>query len=459
MISPSSQQYHQELSALARNLSPDSELITDFSNHEQYLHDATVEIGQASALLFAANESDIITTLQFCNQHDIPVVPRGAGTGLSGGCVPLNGAIVLSTEHLTKLTIDREKQTAFCGPGVITKQLQDEAAKHKLAYPPDPASYEESTLGGNVAENAGGLRCVRFGVTKDYIIGLKAITIDGSLITTGVYNQNESFNIGDLLIGSEGTLAIITEIAIRLIPAFSIATLMMVTFDLARNAAQTVTDITRNGIVPTVLEYIDGDAAACSNEYAKTDLLDDAAAILIIETDATQPKQVHEVEQICRKNHAIALRSETDQSKAESIWKVRRNISKAITALAKIRISEDVAVPNSKLPELVAFVDSLNASSPLRINCFGHAGDGNLHINFLAINNTEEEKQALTEEIPAILDKALKLGGTLSGEHGIGLAKRKYLAKEFDQPTLRFMTRIKDVFDPAKRLNPGKIFT
>ncbi len=447
-----------ELLALVPTITPDSELITDLTEYQQYLTDATGEDGQAIALFFPSNEEDIKTVLSRCCQLEMPIVPRGAGTGLSGGCIPHNNALVLSTERMTRLTVDPDRQIAYCGPGVITKQLQDEVTKHRLAYPPDPASYEESTLGGNVAENAGGLRCVRFGVTRDYIIGLKAVTINGLSFSTGIYNNNESFNLGDLIIGSEGTLAVITEIAVRLIPAVTTGTLMMITFDLAQKAAQTVTDITRAGIVPSVLEYLDGDAAACSNEYEQSDMLEDSAAILIIETDSAKSDRQTKVENICRKNGAVAIHSESDQHQADSIWKVRRNISKAVSAMTNLRISEDVAVPNSKLPELVAYVDRLNTTSPLRINCFGHAGDGNLHINFLAVHGTKEEEKAMDIQIPEILNKALALGGTLSGEHGIGSAKRKYIDKEFDQPTLHLMTKIKDIFDPEKRLNPNKIF-
>jgi len=365
----------------------------------------------------------------------------------------------LSTEGLTKLKIDPDRSLAFCGPGVITKQLQDAAGEVGLAYPPDPASYEESTLGGNVAEGAGGLRCKRFGVTKDYVIGLRAITADGRLLRTGVFGDRCGFELAGLLIASEGTLAVITEIAVRLVPAGAAGTTLLVAFDEPRLAAQTVTDITRAGIVPTILEYIDGDAAACANEYEQTDELDNAAALLLIETSDQNPDtQTDTIRGLCKSNRCSYLRVETDPNKTESLWAVRRNISKAMKSMAALRMSEDIAVPNSRLPELVEFVSRLNASSPLRINCYGHAGDGNLHVNLMAMEDSASLQETMVQNVEMLLRKAMTLGGTLSGEHGIGLAKRRWLDLEFDAATLSCMKNMKQVFDPDEILNPGKIF-
>lgn len=445
-----------KLEALAGLLARPDSLVTDFSGKEQYFHDATDEQGLPIALVMAECEEDVVAAVNFCSKNHIAIVPRGAGTGLSGGCVPSENSLLLSTERMDSLTLYPQQKTALCGPGLITKALQDSAAEIGLAYPPDPASYEESTMGGNVAEGAGGLRCKRFGVTKDYVIGLRAVTTDGSIITTGWYNSQDSFSIGDLFIGSEGTLVVITEIAVRLIDLPEAGDTILAAFDKPEEAAQTVSDITSAGIIPTMLEYLDGDAAACSNEYQKAEGLDaKVAAILLIEAPT---EEIEPIGRFCRENNCSYFRMEEDPTRAESLWAVRRDLSKAVKAIAPIRISEDVAVPNSRFPALVSFVAEMNLNSPLRINSFGHAGDGNLHVNFLSMTGSDSDSRMIEAAIEQLMKKAIELGGTLSGEHGIGLAKRRYLPLEFDAATLDYMRQIKSVFDPDGLFNPGKIF-
>jgi glycolate oxidase len=434
--------------------SPDN-LILDLTDYDDYFHDASTGRGTPSAIVFAECEADVLAVVNFCTKNKIPVVSRGAGTGLSGGCVPVNDAIVLSLERMVNLRIDPKIKTAFAEAGVITKTLLDKSAEYNLTYPPDPASYKESTLGGNVAENAGGLRCKRYGVTRDYVIGIKGVTMDGKIIRTGVYEQKHGFNFEDVFIGSEGTLVIITEMAFRLIALPEIGDTVLAAFDNQMNGAQTVADICGSGIIPTVLEFLDGDAVECSNKYEKYDGLDNAEAILIIEIDS---EDTDSVEKICEKNQCSYIRKETDFDKAENIWQVRRNMSYAVEDIAKFRISEDVAVPISKFPVLVEFVNKMNGQSSLRINSFGHAGDGNLHVNFLSMTGSEQEKKLIDEEILKLLKKTIELGGTLSGEHGIGLSKKRYLSLEFDKSTLDSMKKVKNIFDFENLLNPGKIF-
>ncbi|UCD63954.1 MAG: FAD-binding protein [Candidatus Zixiibacteriota bacterium] len=446
----------EELSA---RLSRPELLVTDFSDYEAYLHDATNDRGKPGALVFAETEGDVAAAVDFCRAHSLALVPRGAGTGLSGGCVPAEGSLVLSTERMRRLTIDRESRTALCGPGVITKELLDKAAEFGLTYPPDPASYDESTLGGNVAENAGGLRCLRFGVTRDYVIGLRGVTVSGERMATGVLSKSKGFNLGDVLIGSEGTLLIITEIAVRLIPTPRVGDTILAAFGDPVDAARTVRDITRSGMVPTVLEYLDGDAAECSNKYEKTEGVERAAAILLVETPAENRQALTAaVRSFCRKNSCSHLRVESDENRVEQLWRIRRNLSNAVKEMATVRVSEDVAVPISKFPVLIDFVAEMNRTSPLRINAFGHAGDGNLHVNFLSMTGEDKDYQIMEQDIARLLKRTVELGGTLSGEHGVGLAKRRYLPLEFDGPTLDGMKRIKFIFDPQNLLNPGKIF-
>ncbi len=437
---------------------PDS-LITNLAEQEKYFHDATDLTATPAAILLAESVGDTQAAVRFCHSHKIPITPRGAGTGLSGGCVPSNGALLISIEKLHHLTIYPEREMAVCGPGVITKTLQDEAAKHGLTYPPDPASYLESTLGGNVAEGAGGLRCRRFGVTKDYVLGMRAVLVDGSILNAGIFNENAGFSLGDLLISSEGTLAIVTEIAVRLIPIPVRGTTILVGFNSPTDAAKTVADITACGLIPTVLEFLDGDAAACSNQYEKHEGLDEVGALLLIETSGeNQDAQTTRIKSFCETHRASYMQMEPDPEKAEALWKIRRNLSKAAKAAAKVRLSEDVAVPNSKFPDLVAFVGEMNAASPLRINSFGHAGDGNLHVNLMAQDDSPATMNLIHESVLQLMRKTLELGGTLTGEHGIGLAKRDFLQLEFDAATLDAMRKVKAVFDPEYSLNPDKLF-
>ena len=447
------------LDKLTAELSPASQIITDFANHPEYLTDATPNVGSASAVVLAACEEDVVKTVNYGVAFNTPIVPRGAGTGLSGGCVPHDNSIVLSTQRINYHEIKADRRLAICGPGCITKDLMDAAREYGLTYLPDPASYEESSLGGNIAENAGGLRCKRYGVTRDYALGLRAVLADGSLLKTGCYSNSNTFNLNDLLIGSEGTLAIVTEITLELSPIPTRGCTILASFESAEGGGNTVADIILAGIVPTVLEFIDGDAAACSNQYEKNDGLENAGSILLIETDGDKdPEQLNRVKTICKNNQAVQLKTEPDSKLAEDLWRVRRNLSNAAKAAAELRLSEDVAVPVSRFSELVAWVAAENKSSGLRINSFGHAGDGNLHVNYLATTDDTINRDLIQKHVARLMHKTIELGGTISGEHGIGLEKREYLGLEFDRPTLELMKSLKRIFDPAGLLNPNKIF-
>jgi len=434
-------------------------LVFNTENLRDYSRDASEIKVRPPAILFAESENEIIEIISFCHLRKIPIVFRGAGTGFTGGAVPIPDGLLLSLERLRKLEISPEKKSAFCGPGVITIELMKEAEKHNLFYPPDPASYEESHLGGNVAECAGGLHCKKYGVTKDYVIGLKAVTVDGKLIKTGIYSENELFDLSMIFIGSEGLLAAVTEIAVRLIDRTEYGPTILAAFINPEDAARTVSEITRRGIVPSVMEYMDADSISCSNEYEKVVDISNAAAVLLFETTGNEAvSEADRIEKICRQYQVIQLNRENDRKKSEKLWRLRRNISKAVKESAKQKISEDVCVPPSKLPILVSFVSELNNRYPVRINSYGHAGDGNLHVNFLAYGEDRQEMTMIKEGIRKLFDKTLELGGTISGEHGIGLTKRKYLHLEYDENTLDYMKRIKYGFDPDNLLNPGKVF-
>lgn len=435
-------------------------LILDTETLPEYARDASEINVKPDAILFAQNENDVIDILKRCRANKIPIVFRGAGTGYTGGAVPVSSGLVLSLEKLCKLEIDTNKKIAVCGPGIITIELMKEAEKYGMFYPPDPASYDESALGGNVAENAGGLHCKKYGVTKDYVIGLRVITAKGEIINTGYYSNGEIFDLTSVLIGSEGLLAAITEIAVRLIKLPEAGPTILAAFDRPERAASAVAEIIRIGIVPSVMEYMDGDAVDCSNKYEKSIDIEKAEAILLLETDGENcQSEAGKIKKICQQNKATSLMFEDDPVKTETLWKIRRNLSKAVKATVKYKISEDVCVPPSKLPELVKFVSELNTDFPVRINSYGHAGDGNLHVNFLTNDKRYVENGLIDEALKRLFKKTLELGGTITGEHGIGLTKKDYLKLEFDDNTLGRMKDIKTVFDPDNLLNPGKMFS
>jgi glycolate oxidase subunit GlcD len=448
-----------DFSELRKGLSRPDALITDLAGHDEYLHDATEFRASPLAVLRAYRTEDVVLAVSFARQHGLSITARGAGTGLSGGCVASPNGLILSTADLLDMEIDPNRRIAVCGAGVITKDLQDAAADYGLTYLPDPASYAECTLGGNVAEGAGGLRCKRFGVTKDYVEGIEAVLPDGSRLRTGVFADYRGLSLGDVLIGSEGTLAVVTRIAVRLSPIPARGATILAAFSTMTDAARTVTDITTSGLIPTVLEFIDGDAAACANAYERSQELEDAGSVLLMETSGENAaEETARITAMCEKNRAVIVRTEADPDRAEALWKVRRNLSKAVRDVAGFAVSEDVVVPNSRFPDLVSFVSRLNASSPLRINSFGHVGDGNLHVYFISESGSQEDLHLIADGIRVLMEETVRMGGTLTGEHGIGLAKREFLGLEFDPPTLDAMRAVKEVFDPRGLLNPDKLF-
>lgn len=437
-----------------------SDMILNTSEYPDYSRDASEITYSPSAIFFPKNETDLIAVVIQCRNNNIPIVFRGAGTGYTGGAVPVENSLVISMEKITHLEIDIFRKLAFSGPGVITKTIMDESKKHSLFYPPDPASYAESTIGGNIAENAGGLHCKKYGVTRDYVIGLRAVTIEGEVLRTGIYNDNSDlFDLGALLIGSEGLLAGVTEIALRLIDLPKFGPTILAAFDDPEDAARSVAEITGDGIVPSVMEYMDEDAIQCSLEYESGIALKTAAALLLMETaGANFGGDAAHIKAICDKNKASLVLEETDPQKSECLWSIRRNLSKAVKASAKYKIAEDVAVPPSRLPELVGMVAEMNTHCPMRVNSYGHAGDGNLHVNFLTDDDNLVKNGVIEEAINRLFKTTLDFGGTITGEHGIGLTKKKFLPWEFDRPTLSRMREIKMIFDRTGLLNPGKMF-
>ncbi|MEZ5359589.1 MAG: FAD-linked oxidase C-terminal domain-containing protein [Candidatus Zixiibacteriota bacterium] len=436
---------------------PSGRVFFDFSEWHDYTRDAAEIIHVPEALFFAESEADVIFAVRVCREHDIPVIFRGAGTGYTGGAVAVEGGLMLSVERMKEIHIDADAKSAIVGPGAITGDILDKAAEHGLFYPPDPASYRESTIGGNLAENAGGLRCKKYGVTKDYIISARGVNADGNFVEV---DNMSPFGLCDVLIGSEGTLFAFTEITLRLIDLPRPGKTILATFDDSVKAARVVADIMATGIIPSIMEFMDGDAIACTNEFDSANKIQDCEALLLIETDGVHGNdEAVRIEEICNRHAPALLRLTTDKAESERLWLTRRNLSNAVKSSAAVKTAEDVCVPPSRLPELVEFVKELHDTLGIRVNCYGHAGDGNLHVNFLLSEDTEAGRAIAERGVSELFDRTLALNGTLTGEHGIGITKKEFLRWEFDEDTLRFMMRLKRSLDTGGVFNPGKIFS
>ncbi|MCK5125478.1 MAG: FAD-binding protein [candidate division Zixibacteria bacterium] len=446
----------REITDIIRKTLPAGRVFFTFEDMPEYTKDATEEVFIPDALFFAESEEDIVDAVNLCQDINIPLVIRGAGTGYSGGALATQGGLIVSIERMDNIDIDSTTLTATVGPGAITGDVMRMAEAAGLFYPPDPASYLESTIGGNIAENAGGLRCKKYGVTKDYTVAVRGVDADGNIIAS---DYQSPFGLMDLFIGSEGTLFIFTEITVRLIEQPKPGKTILALFDAPVQAASVVADITAEGIVPCILEFMDGDAISCSNEYNPENRIETCAAMLLIETDGNNAEsEAARIETICRKYSPVMLQVTEDVATRKKLWDTRRNLSKAVKQSVAVKTAEDVCVPPSRLPELVEYVQELGQILALRVNCYGHAGDGNLHVNFLGMKGTAREKEETTKGIELLFKKTLALGGTLTGEHGIGITKQKFLSDEFDVQTLSFMRRLKNVLDNKDIINPGKIF-
>jgi len=442
--------------AIIKKALPPGRVFFDFDRYFDYTRDAAEIVHKPDALFFAESEEEIATAVRACNRLELPLIMRGAGTGYSGGAVAAEGGLVLSIERLDSIDIDPDGKTAIVGPGAITADIMKAAEKHGLFYPPDPASFEESTIAGNLAENAGGLRCKKYGVTKDYVKAVRGIDAAGDIMEI---DQLSPYGLMDVIIGSEGTLFIFTSITLRLIDIPRPGPTILSTFEKAVHAASVVSEVTASGIVPLIMEFMDGDAIACSNQYDPEHRIEPAAAMLLFETDGPgADKDAESIMDICRRHLPQILRMAENSTERELLWKTRRNLSNAVKETARTKTAEDVCVPPSRLPELVAYVEELSRILSVRVNSYGHAGDGNLHVNFLGLTGGKDEIREIDRGVSLLFDKTLELNGTLSGEHGIGITKKDFLNREFDSPTMRFMKRLKRCLDPDNRLNPGKIF-
>ncbi len=437
---------------------------TDRADLICYSYDATQQKFLPDVVVHVGSADEIARIMRLANIDKVPVFPRGAGSGFTGGSLPTEGGIVLVTRRLERiLRIDEENLVAEVEPGVVTEDFQKAVEKVGLFYPPDPASLKFSTLGGNVAECAGGPRCVKYGVTKDYILGLEVVTPQGDIIRTGGETMKGvvGYDLTKLMVGSEGTLGVITKIVIKLLPLPEAKKTMLVLFDSIDGAAKGVSAIIRGKIIPTTLEFMDAMTIDCVRKATDLDLPEEARAVLIIEVDGEKDlieRQAEKILQIVQPLGVVGTRVATNNAESEDIWKVRRSVSASLRRVNPDKFNEDICVPRSRVPDMIRAIEKIAERHQVPIVNFGHAGDGNIHVNVMIDKAVAGELEKADKAIEEIFAETLRLGGTMSGEHGIGITKAPYIPMELDPAAVAYMKAIKRALDPNNILNPGKIF-
>lgn len=445
-------------------LGPENVMHNETDRHAYSYDSALVEQVVPALVLRPVNADVLGDVIRLCNENRLPVTVRGSGTNLSGGTVPSreNGVVLLTNALNRILEINPEDLYAIVEPGVITAQFAAAAAAHGLFYPPDPGSQAVSTLGGNVAENAGGLRGLKYGVTENYVMGMRFYDATGALITSGAKTVKcvTGFNLKSLMIGSEGSLGVFRDITLRLIPPPQAQQAMLAVFDSVDKASETVAAIIAEKIVPCTLEFLDNFTIRSVEDFRRAGLPTEAQALLLIEVDG-HPAQVEEeagkIQDICRRKGAGSVQKARDSSERDAIWQARRDALPALSRLKPTTVLEDATVPRSKIPHMVRGINDLARKYNIQIGTFGHAGDGNLHPTFLTDRRDKAEFARVEKAIDELFEIALGLGGTLSGEHGIGLAKSRYLEMEVGKGTIALSRKIKQSLDPQNILNPGKV--
>jgi glycolate oxidase len=430
-----------------------------------YSYDATRERFEPDAVIFPRSEQDVSEILKYCNEHKIVIVPRGAGSGFTGGALPASAGIVLGFEkHMNKiLEIDMQNMVAIVQPGVINMDLQRAVEEVGLFYPPDPASQEYSTIGGNVNENAGGMRAAKYGITKDYVMAIRAVLPNGDIIKAGKRTIKDvaGYNIAGILIASEGTLAITTEVTLKLLSKPKMTKTAMGIFPTVNSAMEAVYKTMASGVTPVAMEFLDNLSIRAVEQKYHKGLPIDAGAILVTDVDGNLEDdldfQLEQIKKVFEENGSIGFKIAKDKEEAADLWFARRNVSQCISVYGSKKINEDVTVPRSALPELLEKFYAIGDKYNITIPCFGHTGDGNVHTNVMVDGKNPEAVKIGYEAIREVFQATIDLGGTLSGEHGIGLAKAPYMSMAFTDEEMALFQTIKTAFDPNNILNPHKM--
>ncbi len=445
-----------------QNIIGKDNVLTALEDRISYSYDATNRKYLPDIIAIAHTRDEIKYIIEVARHFKIPLIARGAGSGITGGTLAVKGGIILNLEEMKKITLpSKDEMIILAEPGVITLELQEEAAKYGYFYPPDPGSQKISTIGGNVAEGAGGMRAVKYGVTRDYILGLEVITGTGELIKTGYFNEGiELIPLTDLFIASEGTLGVITNIALKLLPSIEHTITCWALFTSLEDAAKAVEILLHTYPLPTVLELLDGEVLKIGKAIINAEWGFEPEAALLIEVDGTQKEVTFLQEQIvniCKNNKAKTIQTAQDEITREKLWRMRRSISPALGRIAPMKVNEDICIPRGKIVYTIKAIKKLAKDVGLNVYVFGHAGDGNLHINFMTHYTNKEEIKLIHQVVEKIFKLTLELGGTLSGEHGIGLNKAEFMSWQFNSDELDIFNGLKKIFDPDNILNPYKM--
>ncbi|MFT3743402.1 MAG: FAD-linked oxidase C-terminal domain-containing protein [Pyrinomonadaceae bacterium] len=439
-------------------------VVVDAERVEPYGADAVKEKFPPEAVVFPESTAQMVEILRLANEYLFPVTARGGGVGYTGGAVPVDGGIVIGTDRMDKIIeINADDLYAVCQPGITTFELQQAVEKQGLMFAPDPASYKDSFIGGNIAENAGGMRTPKYGVTKHHVLGMEIVTATGEIIRTGgkTVKNVVGFDLTGLMCGSEGMLGIITEATLKLLPMPEATSTVRANFRSMETACKVLTKFTPHGLLPMAMEVIDKFCVAAVEENFAFGLSKEAEAILLVAVDGSREeveKNAQTIERIIADNGGFDILRAKSKEEEDKLWDVRRAISPSLMKYGTLKINEDVVVPRSRVPELVATVEQIGKKHGTFVANFGHAGDGNIHVNFMCDRDDPDSIARARKCVSETFQLSVDLGGTISGEHGIGYVKSQYMHYAIDKPTLEIMKGIKKVFDPNGILNPGKMF-
>ena len=438
-------------------------VLSEIEDRVCYSFDSTGQKAIPDVVIRPSDTKDVSNAIKVADKYEIPIYARGAGTGLSGGAVPIHGGIVFDLKRMNKIiNISPDDFVATVEPGVVTKHFQDEVAKYDLFYPPDPSSAAFSTIGGNVAECAGGITGLKYGVTRDYVLALEVVLPDGSIINTGrkTLRSVTGYDLTRLFIGSEGTLGIFTRITVKLIPKPKKVDTLVAFFSNRNDAIDVADLIIDNNILPRTLEFMDHMSINAVCGYGGVTIDEGVNALLLIDIDGTSESINHElsiVENVCKEKRALKVKVAETAKERDALWAVRHVISPALYNIAANKINEDICVPRSKIKEMLIKIDEINKKYPIYVANFGHIGDGNIHVNLMYKNEPGQEELA-ERMVSEIMEDVITYGGTISGEHGIGNKKSQFLELEISPQEFAIMKRLKSLFDPKGIMNPGKMF-